>query len=113
MTLTIHISRETQKRLEEIAAENGQRPADYVRHLVEQSVDGPKLSEEPSPLRQVVSEMTHRTPEQIAQAQARAMQTYLPRRPVPPGKTLAEIVSGQWPGQETDEQIKAALDDLS
>ena len=57
--------------------------------------------------------MTHRTPEQIAEARARATAAYQPLRPVPSGKTLADIVSGKWPGDETDEQIQAALDELS
>lgn len=32
---------------------------------------------------------------------------------VVPGKTLADVVCGQWPGDETDEQIEAALAELS
>ena len=57
--------------------------------------------------------MTHRTPEQIAEAQVRAIETYQPIRTVPPGKTLADVVCGQWPGDETDEEIEAALRELS
>ena len=53
------------------------------------------------------------TPEQIAEAQTRAMDAYKPIRTVPPGKTLADIVSGKWPGDETDAQIEAALRELS
>src|SRR5437660_1478265 len=71
----------------------------------------PVSSVEPegSALDAAVFAMTHRTPQQIADAQARAMKAYRPERIVPPGKTLAEIVSGQWPGDETDEQIEMAL----
>ena len=68
---------------------------------------------EPTALSRAVYEMTHRTPEQIAEAQVRAMERYKPRRAVPPGKTLADMVSGKWPGDETVEQITAALEDLS
>ncbi len=46
--------------------------------------------------------MTHRSPEQIAKAQARAMRDYQPKRTVPAGKTLSDVVSAQWPGNETD-----------
>lgn len=60
-----------------------------------------------------VRAMTNRTPEQIADAQARSMSQYLPKRTVPPGKTLADEVAGQWPGDETDAQIEAALVELS
>lgn len=69
--------------------------------------------EQPTPLSIAIARMTSRTPEQVAEAQVRAIETYLPRRPVPAGKTLAELVCGQWPGDETDEQIEAALSELS
>lgn len=68
---------------------------------------------ESTALSRAVYEMTHRTPEQIAEAQTRAMERYKPRHAVPPGKTLADMVSGKWLGNETDEQIIAALEDLS
>ncbi len=34
-------------------------------------------------------------------------------RPLPPGKTLEDVVAGTWPGDETDEEIDQALEDLS
>lgn len=73
------------------------------------------LPDEPSSthLDEAVFRMMHRTPEEKAQARARALQRYLPARPLPPGKTLAETIAGQWPGDETDEEIEAALDELS
>ena len=33
--------------------------------------------------------------------------------PLPPGKTLEDVVMGQWPGDETDEVVFAALEKLS
>lgn len=36
-----------------------------------------------------------------------------PPRPLPEGKTLSDVVEGSWPGDETDEQIRAALERLS
>lgn len=57
--------------------------------------------------------LTHRTADQIAEAQARAIAAYQPLRAVPYGKTLADMVSGRWPGDESDEQIEAALRELS
>ncbi len=32
-----------------------------------------------------------------------------PRRLPPPGKTAIEMIIGQWPGEETDEELQAAL----
>lgn len=92
--------------------ELGLHPGDTVQVQIEPAN---KVMEpaEPTALDLAVYEMTHRTPEQIAQAQARALEMYKPRRVVPPGKTLADMVSGKWPGDETDEQIDAALEELS
>ena len=64
-------------------------------------------------LDQAVYAMTHRTPDQISEAQARAMEAYKPIRTVPAGRTLADVVSGKWPGDESDAQINAALSELS
>ncbi len=36
-----------------------------------------------------------------------------PRRLPPPGKTAMQMVVGQWPGDETDEEIFQALEELS
>jgi hypothetical protein len=36
-----------------------------------------------------------------------------PPAPIPEGKTLADMVEGTWPGDETDEQINEALKRLS
>ncbi len=32
-----------------------------------------------------------------------------PRRLPPPGKTALDMIVGQWPGEETDEELQAAL----
>jgi hypothetical protein len=64
-------------------------------------------------LDEAISRMARRSREEVAQAQRRAMGTYPPARPLPPGKTLADVIAGQWPGDETDEQVQAALDELS
>ncbi len=32
-----------------------------------------------------------------------------PRRLPPPGKTVWDMIAGQWPGDETDEELQAAL----
>lgn len=36
-----------------------------------------------------------------------------PRRLPPPGKTAMQMIVGQWPGDETDEEILQALAELS
>ena len=92
------------------AEELGIHPGDSVRVRVEAAGGADNQSTNLSRARDA---MTHRTPEQIAEAQIRAMELYRPLRTVPPGKTLADVISGQWPGDETDEQIEDALRELS
>ena len=88
--------------------ELGIRPGDHVRVRVEAANENGARTQSTT-LSRARQAMTHRTPEQIAEAQARAMETYQPLRTVPPGKTHADIVSGEWPGNETDEEIEAEV----
>lgn len=54
-----------------------------------------------------------RTPAEIAAVRARLFAQSRPARPLPPGKTREDVIVGQWPGDETDEEIEAALAELS
>ncbi len=53
-----------------------------------------------------------RTPEQIEATRAAIMARSRPERPLPPGKTLDDVVQGIWPGNETAEEIQDMLDDM-
>lgn len=78
--------------------------------------DGSEVSlhlDEPSALDAAARRLTGRTPEQVAADRARVLALSSPPRPLPPGKTLADVVVGQWPGDETDKQIRDALERLS
>lgn len=57
--------------------------------------------------------LTSRTPEEIMAARERILKASRPARPLPEGKTLAEVVQALWPGDETDEQVREALEKLS
>jgi antitoxin component of MazEF toxin-antitoxin module len=96
----------------EAFAELDLHPGDEVHVQIEATKENNRVPET-TVLERAVYAMTHRTPAQIAAAQAHAMEAYQPVRTVPPGKTLADMVSGKWPGDETDEQILAALKELS
>jgi hypothetical protein len=74
-----------------------------------------KLSSKPSPqtYEEALAQALSRTPEQIAEARARVLQASPAPRELPEGKTLEDVVMGQWPGDETDEQILEALRKLS
>lgn len=68
---------------------------------------------EDTPLGRGIKEMLARTPEQVREARARLLATARPACPLPPGKTLEDVIVGKWPGDETDEEIARALEDLS
>ena len=115
MTIAINVAPEVEAKLEKKAAALGMDLPKYLEAVVErEAVAATAPNEvEPSELDRAVAEMTSRTPEQIAAMRERLLAASPPPRPLPPGKTLFDVIGGQWPGDETDEQIKAALDDLS
>ena len=63
----------------------------------------------------------NKTPEQVAQEtlleglrnwrKPESLDELKPREPLPPGKTLKDVLDelGPWPGNETDEELLAAL----
>jgi predicted DNA-binding antitoxin AbrB/MazE fold protein len=68
---------------------------------------------EPSALELAVRRITSRTPTAVIADRERVLALTPPPRALPPGKTLADVVVGQWPGDETDEQVRQALENLS
>lgn len=65
------------------------------------------------PLAEAIARLKNRTPEQVAADRDRLLALSPPPRPLPPGKTLEDVLAGLWPGDETDEQILEALEKLS
>lgn len=65
------------------------------------------------PLTEAIARLKNRTPEQVAADRDRLLALSPPPRPLPPGKTWIDMVVGQWPGDETDEQVREALEKLS
>ena len=64
-------------------------------------------------LEEAIRKMTSRTHEEMLASRARILAKSRPPRPLPPGKTLEDVVAGTWPGDETDEEIFRALEELS
>ncbi len=60
-----------------------------------------------------IARLNGRTQEEVLATRQRLLDATPEPRPVPPGKTLEEVIMGQWPGDETDEQIAEALRRLS
>lgn len=66
-----------------------------------------------TPLALAVARLLGRTPEQLVADRATVLATARRGRPLPAGRTLAEVVEGTWPGDESDVAIGSALDRLS
>ena len=73
-------------------------------------VDAPDEADAPV---EPVYRWANRTPEQKAIDRAEAMKYLRPGRPLPEGKTFDDVVRGRWPGDETDEEVNRALEELS
>ena len=73
----------------------------------------PEEAEDPGALDRAVAKMMNRTPEEVEATRARLFAEMEPPRPLPPGKTLEDMISGKWPGDETDEEVLRALERLS
>ena len=69
---------------------------------------------QPEPeLSEGVKRIINRTPEEKLAERAAAMKYVRKGRPLPPGKTFFEVIEGTWPGDETDEEVYRALEELS
>ncbi|MEO2089728.1 MAG: antitoxin family protein [Gemmataceae bacterium] len=66
-----------------------------------------------TPLEREIRRLTSRTQDEIMAAREEVQKASRPARPLPPGKTLSDMVEGKWPGDETDEQVREALERLS
>lgn len=64
-------------------------------------------------LQELAERLTSRTPEQVLADRDRVLRTARRGRPLPEGKTLADVVAGTWPGDESDEEIREILEKLS
>jgi len=107
--------------LGELAARNGKTAPEVAGELLEEKLKETAslaLTDEdgdfdPDALERAIARMMNRTPEEIEETRARLFQEMDPPRPLPPGKSLFDVVCGQWPGDETDEEVLTALARLS
>ena len=73
----------------------------------------PKVDEKTVAGAGYVPKLRNRSLAQIEQDRADLLARSPKPRPLPPGKTLEDVIVGQWPGDETDEEIMTALAELS
>jgi hypothetical protein len=64
-------------------------------------------------LAEAVERAVSRTPEDVLATRDAILKSSPAPRQIPAGLSFEDVVSGQWPGQETDEEIEAALKRLS
>lgn len=119
--MVVNVSPLAEKQLAELATRTGQPLPDLAGSLLEEKlretdplafINGEE-AEDPDALAKAIAKLTSRTPEEIEETRARIFASMEPPRPLPEGKTLFDVLEGQWPGDETDEQVYEALRKLS
>jgi hypothetical protein len=122
MSIAVELSPETEAAVRERAEAAGEAPAAYIARAVETHVREEKITADRErwqakglnyTLADAIARRANRTPEEIEAAREEAFRHVIPGLPLPPGKTLEDMVAGKWPGDETDEEIAAALEQLS
>jgi hypothetical protein len=112
MTLTIEIPKETETQLREAME---QHDMERLRQVLGDLATPAALSFfENDPLEKALALLRQRTPAEALAAQTTARAALVPPvHALPQGKTLGQTLEGHWPGEETDEQVYAALQKLS
>jgi len=115
MIITIQLTDDEEDRLRAVAA---RQDKDAMRQALAEAAlpEAERLLQEANrsdPLSQALARLAARTPEEVARARDEARSALVPARPLPEGATLLETVGGKWPGDETDEEIAAALNRIS
>jgi hypothetical protein len=95
MTITIELPSAVEEILREEAANSGQAVGEYVSGLAQELL-----------FVQAIRALSERN-------RSQSLEDLKPRIPPPPGSNGLALLIGQWPGDETDEQIHAALEKLS
>jgi hypothetical protein len=95
MTIQIEFPPDVEARLREEAERHGQDAAAYVRQVVEREL-----------MQQALLALKDRKHPQ-------SLDELKPRIPSPPGTSWLANVVGKWPGNESDEEIDKALEEMS
>ena len=113
MSITIELEPGTEKWLNERAEREGREPAQFISTPLHHTKGAENAKQRNAPSEGDFAVLQTRTPEQIAEARERVLAHSRRAKPLPPGKTLEDMVFGKWPGEETDKEINTALEDLS
>lgn len=124
--MIVNVSPTAEKQLIDMAVRTGRPLSDLAASLLEEKLrelpppgadnapdNGTDDDTDPDALEKAVARLLNRTPQEVEAARARLFKASRPPRPLPEGKTLEDVLAGQWPGDETDEQVYEALRKLS
>ena len=110
-SVTVQLTPEIEHRLRQRASRRGETLETYLRNLAEREASG--NADTPDMLAQGVEWLTRRGPEEVQAARERILGAAPPPRDLPAGKSVVDVVEGKWPGNETDAEIRDALDRMS
>lgn len=119
--MNVTVSPETEKILKAAAQQNGQPVEVYagavLEKVVQEKTNGLTLppdddDRDPHSLSRAIAKMKSRTPEERAAMRERVMKGTPEPLPIPAGKTIFDIIP-HIRGNETDEEVFAALERLS
>lgn len=123
MQVTVNISSTAEKILDDLAARKGKSAIEIAANLLEEKLlesqsfsaplEEPDEDTDPQALEKAIAELLNRRPEEIQATRNQILAMSRPPRPLPEGKSLIDVISGQWPGTESDEEVYAALAKLS
>lgn len=116
----IVIPPELEKKIAILAAQRSLDPSSLIDSLVARELNQPPAPAasqddevDPKALSRAVAAIINRTPEQISAAQEMALREFKSERELPAGATNIFDVIPVIRGQETDEQVSKALEELS
>ena len=98
---------------EEIVQHAEELAGHHLRVFILDIDDETKDDINPHALEEAIATLVNRTPEEIERTRTELFKIMDRPRPLPEGKGLIEVISGQWPGDETDNEISEALKRVS
>jgi|GEM_PF-5061767 len=108
--ITIQLRTETRQKLRDRAVKAGMSLEMFIEGLAEREAEADGSSDA---IAKAVTRIQSRTPEQVLADRERILGLTPTPRAIPEDKTLFDVVEGTWPGDETEEQIRASLEKLS
>ena len=108
--IAIRLRSETELKLRERAVNFGMTLETFIEGIAEREAE---TNDPTEVIARAVTRFQSRAPDQLLADRDRILGLTPPPRPIPEGKTLFDVVQGTWPGDESDEEIRAALERLS